>query len=90
MEVVTDRSHIRGNSLTISRFKKLLQHLIVEDFLPMLPLEKNLSSAKKSCLICPHGPYYHAYWKDENGKLKKEYIGSKFDDSWKEPVNMRD
>jgi hypothetical protein len=22
-----------------------------------------------------HGPYYVAYWKDENGKLKKKYIG---------------
>jgi len=26
-----------------------------------------------------HGPYYHAYWKDDtaNGKLKKKYIGNK-------------
>jgi hypothetical protein len=38
----------------------------------------------KSCLMCPHGPYYYAYWK-EHGKLKKKYIGSKFDESWKKP-----
>jgi len=22
-----------------------------------------------------HGPYYYAYWKDEDGKLHKKYIG---------------
>jgi hypothetical protein len=43
----------------------------------------------KSCLLCPHGPYYYAYWKDENGKLKKKYIGTKFNDSWKEPSKKR-
>ena len=36
----------------------------------------------KSCLMCPHGPYYYAYWK-ENGKLKKKYIGTKYEISWK-------
>jgi hypothetical protein len=43
----------------------------------------------KSCLMCPHGPYYYAYWKDENGKLKKKYIGTKFDESWKKPCKER-
>jgi len=33
-------------------------------------------------LGCPHGPYYYAYWK-ENGKLKKKYIGTKYEISWK-------
>lgn len=33
----------------------------------------------KSCLMCPHGPYYYAYWKDGNAKLKKKYIGTRFD-----------
>ena len=28
----------------------------------------------KSCLMCPHGPYYYAYWKNDSGKLKKKYI----------------
>ena len=41
---------------------------------------------EKSCLMCPHGPYYYAYWKDESGKLKKKYIGTRFDESWKKPV----
>ena len=36
----------------------------------------------KSCLMCPHGPYYYAYWKGESGKLSKKYIGTKFDESW--------
>jgi hypothetical protein len=35
----------------------------------------------KPCLMSPHGLYYYAYWK-ENRKLKKKYIGSKFDESW--------
>jgi hypothetical protein len=43
----------------------------------------------KSCLMCPHGPYFYAYWKNDNGKLKKKYIGSKFDQSWKKPVKKR-
>ena len=42
----------------------------------------------KSCLMCPHGPYYYAYWK-EDGKLKKKYIGSRYDESWKIPVKKR-
>ena len=48
--------------------------------------EEYVKCGKYYCFRCPHGPYYYAYWKDENGKLKKEYIGSKFDDSWKEPI----
>ena len=43
----------------------------------------------KSCLMCPHGPYYYAYWKSDNGKLKKMYIGTRFDESWKKPVKKR-
>ena len=37
----------------------------------------------KSCLMCPHGPYFYAYWKDEHGKLKKKYIGTRYDKAWK-------
>lgn len=43
----------------------------------------------KSCLMCPHGPYYYAYWKNDSGKLMKKYIGTKFDESWKKPVKKR-
>lgn len=43
----------------------------------------------KSCMMCPHSPYYYAYWKDDSGKLKKKYIGTRFDDSWKKPVIKR-
>jgi hypothetical protein len=39
--------------------------------------------------MCPHGRYYYAYWKDENGKLKKKYIGTRYDDSWKKPLKKR-
>ena len=34
-----------------------------------------IKCGKKFCLRCNHGPYYYAYWRDENGKLKKKYIG---------------
>jgi hypothetical protein len=34
----------------------------------------------------PHGPYYYAYWK-ENGKLKKKYIGTKYDKTWRKEQN---
>lgn len=43
----------------------------------------------KSCLLCPHGPYYYAYWKDDGGKLKKKYIGTRYDESWKNPRKDR-
>ncbi|MFI5405342.1 MAG: hypothetical protein ACHQ1D_02385 [Nitrososphaerales archaeon] len=43
----------------------------------------------KSCLMCPHGPYYYAYWKDDNGKLKKKYIGTRYDETWKKPSKKR-
>jgi hypothetical protein len=34
-----------------------------------------IKCGKDLCLGCEHGPYYYAYWRDENGKLKKKYIG---------------
>lgn len=37
--------------------------------------EEYVKCGKKYCFRCKHGPYYYAYWKDENGKLKKKYIG---------------
>ena len=46
---------------------------------------ESVRCGKSFCLDCPHGPYYYAYWK-EKGKLKKKYIGTKFDESWKKPV----
>jgi hypothetical protein len=30
---------------------------------------------KSDCYGWDHGPYYYAYWKDDNGKLNKKYIG---------------
>lgn len=43
---------------------------------------EQVKCGKYPCFRCPHGPYYYAYWK-ENGKLKKKYIGTKYDISWK-------
>jgi hypothetical protein len=39
----------------------------------------------KRCLMCPHGPYYYSYWKNESGKLSKKYIGTRYDESLKKP-----
>jgi hypothetical protein len=36
-----------------------------------------IKCGKYLCLGCNHGPYYYAYWRDENGKLKKKYIGKR-------------
>jgi hypothetical protein len=36
-----------------------------------------------------HGPYYYAYWRDENGKLRKKYIG-KYDPRNKENLKLMD
>lgn len=44
--------------------------------------EEHVKCNKYHCLMCPHGPYYYAYWK-ENGKLKKKYIGTKYDEEWR-------
>jgi hypothetical protein len=30
---------------------------------------------KSGCTQSKHGPYFYAYWKDNNGKLRKIYIG---------------
>jgi hypothetical protein len=44
--------------------------------------EERIKCGKPFCVMCPHGPYYYAYWK-ENGKLKKKYIGTKYDEVWR-------
>ena len=52
-------------------------------------IRSEMINCGKSCLMCPHGPYYYAYWKDDSGKLKKKYIGTKYDKSWEKPVKKR-
>ncbi len=42
---------------------------------------EEIKCGKSSCPMCPHGPYYYAYWKDDYGKLRKKYIGTKYDES---------
>ncbi len=42
-----------------------------------------------SCCRCKHGPYYYANWRDENGKLRKKYIG-KYDPRDKENLKLMD
>lgn len=40
--------------------------------------EEFIKCGKEICDMCPHGPYYYAYWKDKvNGKskLRKKYLG---------------
>ena len=36
--------------------------------------QEYVKCGKPSCKI-EHGPYYYAYWKDNNKKLKKKYLG---------------
>jgi hypothetical protein len=42
-----------------------------------------------TCYGRKHGPYYYAYWRDENGKLRKKYIG-KYDPRNKENLKLMD
>jgi hypothetical protein len=57
--------------------------------MPLRELIEEHIKCGRSCLMCPHGPYYYAYWKDENGRLRKKYIGSKFDPSWKKQLTVK-
>ena len=50
---------------------------------------ESVTCGKSYCLRCPHGPYYYAYWKDDSGKLKKKYIGTRYDESWKKTRKKR-
>lgn len=45
--------------------------------------EERIKCGKSLCVMCPHGPYYYAYWKDDHGKLRKKYIGTRYDETWK-------
>ena len=73
-------SRINADELTSkNNFNAVPEHATVR--------EENFKCGKSLCQMCPHGPYYYAYWKDESGKLKKKYIGPKFDSSWKNKVS---
>ncbi|MBA3977733.1 MAG: hypothetical protein H0X50_06030 [Nitrosopumilus sp.] len=41
--------------------------------------EEFVKCGKDPCDMCPHGPYYYAYWKDKvienKSKLRKRYLG---------------
>lgn len=37
--------------------------------------EEYVKCGKSNCQQVKHGPYYYAYWKGDNGKLHKKYIG---------------
>jgi hypothetical protein len=51
--------------------------------------EEHIKCGRFTCAYCPHGPYYYAYWNDANGNLKKKYIGTKFDPSWKSKTKAK-
>ncbi len=42
--------------------------------------EEFIKCGKDTCNLCPHGPYYYAYWKDKTNnnksKLRKKYLGT--------------
>jgi len=37
--------------------------------------QEYVKCGKSDCPQVKHGPYFYAYWKDDNGKLRKKYIG---------------
>jgi hypothetical protein len=43
---------------------------------PSAPIRKEfVKCGKYLCRRRKHGPYYFAYWRDENSKLNKKYLG---------------
>jgi hypothetical protein len=42
--------------------------------------EEFIKCGKDTCNLCPHGPYYYAYWRDKTNnsksKLRKKYLGT--------------
>ena len=57
-------------------------------FLPMRPLDmKVLGAANHSC-CCPTAHIIYAYWKENSGKLKKKYIGTKYDEFMRNKVGI--
>ncbi len=42
--------------------------------------EEFIRCGKENCNLCPHWPYYYAYWKDKikdnKSKLRKKYLGT--------------
>jgi hypothetical protein len=44
-----------------------LRHIIKEEY---------IKCGKEGCTKCPHGPYYYAYYKKDNNKTRKKYLGN--------------
>jgi hypothetical protein len=37
--------------------------------------QEYIKCGRSNCSKVKHGPYFYAYWKDDNGELRKKYIG---------------
>ncbi len=60
-------------NLSNNRLKSLPKNVTIR--------EEFIKCGKDACNLCPHGPYYYAYWKDKannnnSNKLRKKYLGS--------------
>jgi hypothetical protein len=78
-----DKMYEKGGSI-IKQGEKLLVKMnskiqVVNRNFKSIPrnatIRKEYIKCGKEFCLCEHGPYYYAYWRDENGKLKKKYIG---------------
>ncbi len=68
----------------IKQFKETEK--LSKDWLNSIPknatiTEEFIKCGKETCNLCPHGPYYYAYFKDKakddnKSKLRKKYLGA--------------
>jgi hypothetical protein len=62
-----------------SKTEGIASKKIFKDVIRNATVREEYVKCGRNCMMCPHGPYYYAYWKVER-KLKKKYIGKQFDE----------
>ncbi len=78
-----NKDKLKDILLKINQFKEI--EISSKTILNALPKnasirEEFIKCGKDACNLCPHGPYYYAYWKektkDNQNKLRKKYLGT--------------
>ncbi len=72
-DILTKNRHFKEReNLSKERLKSIPDNSIIR--------EEFTKCGKDACNLCPHGPYFYAYWKDKTkynkSKLRKKYLGA--------------
>jgi len=78
IEKTNERIKLINNKFNDNTNLVLLNHNSIPDNATIR--EEFIKCGKVACNLCPHGPYYYAYWKDKSNnnnksKLRKKYLG---------------